>query len=105
MSDFNMYQMKARTFLKPTADKLYLTLALCEEAGEVLGKIAKQRRDGTDPHKLSEDVAKELGDVLFMVAGLAHEYGHSLKSIADLNINKLTSRLERGTIGGSGDSR
>ena len=50
-------------------------------------------------------LAKELGDVLWYVSQLASEFGLSLDSIADRNIEKLRSRQVRGKLQGSGDER
>jgi len=51
------------------------------------------------------ELTKELGDVLWMVSGIATYYGLSLQEIAEQNIVKLKSRQQRGVIGGSGDER
>ena len=48
---------------------------------------------------------KELGDVLFYVAALSNFYGSSLQTVAEMNIEKLDSRQERGVLQGSGDNR
>lgn len=49
--------------------------------------------------------AQELGDVLWYLAMSADALGYSLSEIADMNLDKLRGRKERGTIGGSGDER
>ena len=84
----------------------YLALGLAGEAGEVADKIKKviRDKDGDIEHSV-EDIARELGDVLWYVACLASELGYSLEHIADLNLEKLASRKARGAIGGSGDHR
>lgn len=79
------------------------TLGLVGEAGEVAEKIKKLIRDAS---KFSnEDIAKELGDVLFYTVALGNIYGHTLQEIIDLNTKKLNSRKDRGTLKGSGDNR
>lgn len=103
--NFKEYQAQAGYFRKPTADITYAVFGLCEEAGEVAGKFAKQRRDGTSLVDLKADVKKELGDVLWMVAAVATDIGVPLEDIASANIEKLASRLSRGTISGAGDDR
>ena len=62
-----------------------------------------------NPHQsqilASEDVKKELGDILWFVAGLCSVYGMRLSDIAQMNIDKLESRKQRNTIKGDGDNR
>ena len=52
-----------------------------------------------------EEIAKELGDVLWYMANLAFELGYDLGDIAAINIQKLVDRQERGKIHGDGDNR
>ena len=79
------------------------TLGLVGEAGEVAEKIKKLIRDAS---KFSnEDIAKELGDVLFYTVALGNIYGYTLQEIIDLNTKKLNSRKDRGVLGGTGDNR
>ena len=78
-------------------------LGLVGEAGEVAEKIKKMIRDDTDI--LGKEIAKELGDVVFYATALANFFGESLQSVLDMNVDKLDSREERGTLRGSGDNR
>ena len=86
---------------------IYPALSLTGEAGEVADKVKKVIRDnGTmfdDARK--EELAKELGDVLWYVATLSNDIGYPLEEIARMNNEKLSSRKERGVLGGSGDNR
>lgn len=87
---------------------LYPALALAGEAGEVAEKIAKRLRDNDgdfEDAKFREAIKKELGDVLWNVAALADGFGLSLEDVAESNLTKLASRMERGMIQGSGDDR
>ena len=104
MSDFNSYQRSAsKTAIYPDEHRiLYPALGLAGEAGEVANKVKKYMRDG---HLDTMDLAKELGDVLWYVAMVANDIDFDLSQIAELNIQKLNSRMERGTIQGSGDNR
>tara|TARA_R110000850_G_scaffold498_5_gene3093 strand:+ start:1740 stop:2114 length:375 start_codon:yes stop_codon:yes gene_type:complete len=79
------------------------TLGLVGEAGEVAEKLKKSMRDYTLFDK--EATMKELGDVLFYVAALANFYGGTLKTVADMNVEKLDSRQLRGVLKGTGDNR
>lgn len=102
--DFNEYQRAAaKTAIYPgIANEAlsYLALGLASEAGEVAGKIKKRIRDG---YELT--TSYELGDCLWYVAQLATELGVPLENIANHNLDKLSKRQERGTLGGSGDDR
>jgi len=99
------YQSSAMTFRLHTADGMYALLNLAAEAGEVAGLAAKRRRDGGDIDAYQKALAKELGDVLWMVAAVASDNKLSLSSICQDNIDKLVSRKQRDKIQGSGDNR
>ena len=84
------------------------------EAGEVTEKLGKLTRhlgsfEAVARNNISdsdrESIAKELGDVLWYVAGLSYEYGFKLSDIAKLNVEKLSDRQARGKLFGSGDDR
>jgi len=101
---FNDYQVKARKFaVYDSKFKIvYPALGLTGEAGEVSDKIKKWLRDGVVD---KEELAKELGDVLWYVAILADDLGYALSDVAQMNIDKLTKRKKNGKIRGSGDNR
>jgi NTP pyrophosphatase (non-canonical NTP hydrolase) len=105
----NEYQKEAMaTAIYPKDRGLdYCINGLTSEAGEVAGKYAKIIRDknGVLTSDDIDGISKELGDVLWMLANLAHELELSLDEIAIENIKKLKSRQERGVLGGSGDNR
>lgn len=104
MRTFVEYQVEAyRTALPTAKNSTYMALKLASEAGEVAGKVGKMLRG--DGQLTDSDIAKELGDVLWYVAGMATVFGLSLEQIAADNITKLQSRQERGVIKGSGDNR
>ncbi len=107
---FEEYQKQSRkTALYPNVGQnfIYPTLGLSGEAGEVADKIKKVLRDkgGKLDEETKADIEKELGDVLWYVAQIATELDISFEHIAEENLKKLLSRLERGTIKGSGDNR
>lgn len=107
---FEEYQkLSRRTAMYPDKDKnfIYPTLGLCGETGEVVEIIKKAIRDnnGVVEENKKEELKKELGDVLWYISQIATELGLSLDEIASLNIEKLSSRLERGKLSGSGDNR
>lgn len=84
---------------------LYPTLGLTGEAGEVADKVKKIIRDGKSVVNERVEIAKELGDVLWYLAAVARDIGVSLDDVAMMNIEKLESRKERGTLQGNGDNR
>ena len=108
--NFTDYQNKARATAKyPVIGHgvIYPTLGLVNEAGEVAGKIKKvfRDKDGEISTETREVLKAELGDVLWYISQVATELELSLDEIAEYNIKKLLSRLERGTIKGDGDTR
>jgi len=108
--NFEDYQKKSRkTALYPNVGEnfIYPTIGLSGETGEVSEKIKKVIRDkgGKIDSETREMIKKELGDVLWYVSQLASELGLSLDDIAEKNIEKLYSRLERGKLQGSGYNR
>ena len=108
--NFTDYQTKSRKTAKyPDIGHpvIYPTLGLANEAGEVAGKIKKIFRDkaGVINGEDREALKSELGDVLWYLAQVCTELNLSLDDVAEHNIEKLYSRLERGRIGGDGDNR
>jgi len=112
--EINHYQQEARkTAIYPNAgnDFVYPALGLVGESGEIANKLKKVLRDDecSSPKCMSDEkrheVAMELGDVLWYIAQLSSELGYDLEEIAQGNLDKLNSRMERGKIGGSGDNR
>jgi len=104
------YQRRAaETAIFPKGKALeYLTLGLTGEAGEIANKVKKLIRDGADKEDYYEklnDIANELGDVLWYCAMLADEVDVNLGKIMEYNLYKLADRKSRGVISGSGDNR
>ena len=106
--EMNEYQKLAIKTAFFTGDGIvYCTLGLTGEAGEVAEHVKKMIRDenGEMSQKKKELLLFELGDVLWYLANLANSLDTDLNTIAELNLKKLHSRLERGTHRGSGDKR
>lgn len=103
---FDDYQYAATlTANYPETERIvYPTLGLASESGEVAGKIKKYLRKDTSALD-HDEIAKELGDVLWYVAALASDLAIPLSKIAEMNIQKLKDRQQRGVIKGSGDNR
>ena len=105
--NFSEYQKRANAtaIYDSKFSILYPTLGLAGEAGEVAEKVKKIIRDNKNIVDEREDIAKELGDVLWYVAAVARDIGFKLEAIAEMNIEKLESRKERGVLQGNGDNR
>lgn len=88
-------------------DILYLTVAMCGEAGEVADKVKKIYRDheGIVDGVTEHEIAMEIGDVLWYLAALAIKLRVPLWSIAKCNIDKVNRRINMETLHGSGDYR
>ena len=78
------------------------TLGLVGEAGEVAEKIKKVIRDGNTDLSV---IQKELGDVIFYWYAMHGALKLDPEETIKMNMEKLTSRNERGVIQGSGDDR
>ena len=103
----NDYQNRANETAIYPEGLNYPILGLAGEAGEICNKYKKIIRDkggDVDVNDLDE-LAKELGDVLWYVAQIATELGTDLETVARVNLMKLGDRKDRGVLGGSGDER
>lgn len=91
----------------------YVLWGLVNEAGEVAGVIKKYIRgdydnpddEGQAYKTMREKISKELGDVMWYLSACAHEFNFTLDEIAQMNLDKLADRKERGVIKGNGDER
>ena len=118
----NQYQEKAMaTCMATSANPLYMLFMLGEEIGELQGKFSKAIRKGwisfvdnqilVHQDKVDVDefatwldlVKKELGDILWGVAGVAHVMRWTLEDVGQGNLDKLAARKQAGTIDGKGD--
>ena len=122
----NEYQEKAMSTCMPSCDNMaYMLLNLVAEVGELAGKVAKPIRRKEvcfrdnlllPAHMWEEDdmmayqdmvteMAYEAGDVLWQLSGVVKKLGFTLEEVAQMNLDKLASRKERGKIEGNGDHR
>ena len=91
------YETYVESRCQPYCDPAYTVIALNGEAGEVAEWFKKYvlRGNPTGKHTL-EDLAGELGDVLFYLTRLANLYGWSLEEIMERNKAKLDNRVAKG---------
>lgn len=103
---FSEYQARTRdTAVYPESQRItYPMMGLCGEVGELANKYQKRLRGDTSAAP-DEDLAKELGDVLWFAAALAHDLGADLAEIAQQNLDKLAMRKANRTLKGAGDDR
>lgn len=87
---FDEYQNEAIKTRQGRADALYLAAKLPVEAGEAAQHVIKEAYHGKPVDV--EQLAEELGDVLWYVATLASMYNLSLHEIARGNLAKLRAR-------------
>lgn len=119
------YQVKAMTTCMPSSENFsYMFLNLVGEVGEFASKVAKAIRkekayiggqnEIDEPNDLTiinndadftEELKREAGDVLWQLSGLCTVMGWSLDDVAQMNLDKLASRKQRGVIDGNGDNR
>lgn len=109
------------TCLETSKNDIYAITGLTAEVGKINDKIAKWVRKGwiyfennnwkanleniPDDFDPIHELVMEVGDVLWFVALMAEQLGHPLGIIAEMNLDKLASRKERGVIDGAGDYR
>lgn len=121
MMEITKYADMAMTTCLPTCETpLYMMGLLHEEAGELQGKHNKALRKGLIDYKdnqmifngtfeeqmaWEEELKKELGDVMWAVAGICHVFKWDIEAVAQDNLDKLASRKQRGVIVGDGDNR
>ena len=95
--NMNDYQREVlRTAGDPTPDGWLFEklLGLSEEVGETLGLIKKAEYHGRELDR--DALRKELGDVLWYLAAIAHWYGFDLGDVAAANVEKLRRRYPDG---------
>lgn len=80
--------------------KLNAALGLAGEAGEVVELIKKARFHGV-PYD-TDQVKKELGDILWYVNQMAYAHGLTLAEVAQANADKLRARYPNGFVKGGG---
>lgn len=77
-------------------DLAYGVIALNEEAGEVAGWYKKYVLRENKVGLTEDDLASELGDVLYYLTRIANLKGWTLKDLMNKNVEKLTLRKQKG---------
>jgi NTP pyrophosphatase (non-canonical NTP hydrolase) len=107
---FDRYQdFTDTTAIYPNAatDLNYPILGLGSESGEIQGKWKKVIRDngGVVSPEVHEKLVAELGDAHYYLARIARALNVKLSDVIAKNVEKLSSRKDRGVLQGSGDTR
>jgi NTP pyrophosphatase (non-canonical NTP hydrolase) len=91
----------------PLMAKTIWAMGIAGEAGEVVEKWKKivAYKDGVVSDEDRQELAKELGDVVWYIAVMADSLGLNLEDVMRRNLEKLRSRQDRGVIRGAGDNR
>lgn len=119
--ELNEYQIQAMTTCMPTCENFsYMMLNLVGEVGELASKAAKAIRKGDatitngelrhpSTKRIDDDIDEsmmlESGAILWQLAGLCDVMCWNLEEVAQMNLDKLHSRQQRGVIDGEGDKR
>ncbi|HEY4964032.1 MAG TPA: nucleoside triphosphate pyrophosphohydrolase family protein [Candidatus Saccharimonadales bacterium] len=108
---FEEYQTRALdTVVKnndPLMGKTIWAMGIVGEAGEVIEKWKKivAYKEGKISDADLDELAKEIGDVLWYCAVFADSLGINLEDIVQNNLQKLQDRKKRSVIKGKGDNR
>lgn len=85
----------------------YVVLGLCGEAGSVANQVKKIFRDdgGVLTAERRKAILRQTGDTLWYLSQTCEELLYQMEGLAEENIEKLSSRKQKGTLHGDGDSR
>lgn len=102
--NMNAYQDIAYTFAMYT-HSFYPKASLVVEAAELIDLFVKPELRGDKKEINRNEIISEAGDVLWNLAALLRDHDIKLEEVATYNINKLSSRMQRGLIKGDGGDR
>src|SRR5258708_231401 len=98
---FSEFQERARQTDQVAGDdeksKLVPLLGLAGEVGTLLSAYKKFLRDGTAHKRFDEQVAEDLGDLLWYVANVASKFDLELEAVAQANLEKTRGRWPQRT--------
>ena len=87
------YQQQAQlTDQLPPDDKVVPLLGMGGEVGSLMAEYKKWLRDGEAHQLFPEQIAEELGDILWYLANAAAKFGLDLDTIASANLAKTQDR-------------
>lgn len=105
--DDSVFEPVATVVAHCTHDALYYADRACIASGKVLEMAKKAWRDNEGV--LTEDQKNKVADLVTTtmqnVAACIICSGGTMERALELNVEKITSRMQRGVIGGSGDNR
>lgn len=96
--DLDAYQLQARRtdqipLMTPNTDGVVAPLlGIAGEIGSLQAAYKKRMRDGDRYGCFNNDVAEELGDIMWYVSNLADKFGLNLSDIAQQNLKKVFDR-------------
>lgn len=94
--DIRTYQQEAEKTDQITDDSekamLVPLLGLAGEVGTLLSEYKKFLRDGCAHQRFREQVAEDLGDLLWYLSNVATKFGLNLEEVARANLQKTQSR-------------
>lgn len=91
-TDQNPADTKTSEGLAPKREEIIPLLGLVGEVGALLSEHKKLLRDGEIHRTFRDEVAEELGDVLWYVANVADKFDLDLAEIAAANLRKVRDR-------------
>ena len=91
-TDKNPKGGKASSRRQPFPYEVIPLLGLVGEVGALLSEYKKLLRDGEIHRSFRDEVAEELGDVLWYVANVADKFDLDLEEVASLNLSKVRGR-------------
>lgn len=100
-TDQNPRGSKHSSAREPNRAEIIPLLGLVGEMGALLSEYKKLLRDGEIHRSFREELAEELGDVLWYVANVSDKFDLSLEDIARANLKKVRGRW----LGPEGDPR
>lgn len=101
----NLFDRRHPDEIKKFMVQMLHYIGLAGEVGELGEKIKKGIRDKGGLEKRDETFAKELGDIEWYLTQSERDAGYTKNEILQMNIDKLTKRLDQNKLHGDGDDR